>query len=90
MKCLKPHWKRFTESLDQRNQDFYEGHSWVNLFAEALRCLKVPERIIKFRLPLINIGLPHVLSIVPPFFVVYVWILGAWITANTRRNNSGN
>ena len=84
-KCMKPHWVRFTISLEERNRDLAEGHSWVNLFAEGLRCLRVPERIIKARIPILNVGLPHFLSILPPWGVMYAIILGAYISLRTKK-----
>ena len=36
--CFKPHWVRWLQALRTKNADFYEGHAFVNLFAEGLRC----------------------------------------------------
>lgn len=84
-KCMNAHWARFVIALEEQNADLYEGHAWVNLFAEGLRCLRVPEKIIKWRIPGTTVGLPHALSILPPWGIVYAIILGAWIKNKLKR-----
>ncbi len=36
--CFKPHWDRWVIATETKSRDYYEGHAWVNLFAEGLRC----------------------------------------------------
>jgi len=83
MNCIAPHWIRFRHAMSMKNADYYEGHAWVNVFAEALRCLGVPEGIIKARIGG-RIGLPHVLSALPPWGLVYLSILKHYLRARRR------
>jgi len=79
IKCLKPHLKRFWAALrgrEQKKNDLAEGHAWVNLFAEGLRCAGVPERVIKARLGGV-FGLPHLLAVVAGGLIVWGVIGGA-------------
>ncbi len=84
MHCMTPHWRRFRYAMRDRSPDYYEGHAWVNLFAEGMRCLGLPESLIKARIGG-RIGLPHVLSALPPWGLIYLSILKHYLRARWRR-----
>jgi len=70
------HTKRLFVSLSEGLPDFYEGHAYVNIFAELLRWFGLPEKIVKARIKGV-FGLPHFLSLLPPFSIIFgVLILG--------------
>jgi len=79
------HTTRLFSSMKERSEDFYEGHSYVNIFAELLRLLKVPESIIKARLGG-KVGLPHFMAVLPPFSLLFgVLMLGMNISARNKK-----
>ena len=67
--CAREHIGRFIRAARKLNRDFFEGHAWVNIFAEWLRCRGVPERIIKARIG--PIGPPHVIAIMMAVAISY-------------------
>ena len=85
MPSMLKHTRRLFISMGKRNADFYEGHAYVNIFAEALRLFRVPEAIIKVRIGG-RYGLPHFLATLPPFSIVFgVIMLGMYISSRKRR-----
>ena len=76
MPGMYTHTKRLFVSLSEGLPDFYEGHAYVNVFAELLRLFGVPEAIIKARF-MDRFGLPHFMALLPPYSIVFgVLILG--------------
>jgi len=72
MGCMKPHIARFFRAAREQGRDFWEGHAWVNLYAEGLRCLGVAERIVKARIAG-RVGLPHILAGWPLYLLAWWW-----------------
>jgi len=66
---MKPHIKRFTDAAKTMSRDFWQGHAYVNLFAEYMRCRGVPDRIIKARFG--PFGPQHIIAILAPIIIVY-------------------